>query len=66
MPEVEFGLDPRTGQLEMQVKGIAGPACDDVATLVRQLLGQPAVERQTEEHRLKPAVRPQVRPRGRP
>jgi hypothetical protein len=62
MPEVEFRIDPATGRLEMHIKGIAGPACDDVARLAREPLGRPALEQATEEYR----VRPQVRPRGRP
>ena len=32
MPEVEFRIDQATGRLELHVKGIAGPACDDVAS----------------------------------
>jgi hypothetical protein len=66
MPEVEFSLDPATGKLELCVKGVAGPACDDVAALAKELLGEPGEERQTAEYRLRPPVRPQVRPeRGR-
>ena len=33
MPEVEFTVEPVTRKLEMHVKGIAGPACEDVARL---------------------------------
>ena len=44
MPEIEFTLDPTTGQLELHVKGIAGPACDDVARLAKELLGEPGSE----------------------
>jgi hypothetical protein len=65
MSEVEFRIDQATGRLEMHVKGIAGPACDDVARLARELLGRPALEQATEEYRLRPQIRPRVRP-GRP
>jgi hypothetical protein len=64
MPEIEFTIDPETGQLELHVKGIAGPACDDVARLAKELLGEPGHERQTTEYHLRPRVRPQVRPKG--
>jgi hypothetical protein len=63
MPEIEFTIDPATGKLELHVKGIAGPACDDVAKLAEELLGKPAVERKTAEYHLRPRVRPQIRPR---
>ena len=62
MPEVEFRIDPATGRLEMHVKGIAGPACDDVAKLARELLGPAALERATREYHIRPQVRPRVRP----
>jgi hypothetical protein len=65
MREVEFVLDRQTGRLEVRIRGILGPACDDVARLARESLGIPVREEQTAEYRLRPAVRPQVRPRGR-
>ena len=63
MPEIEFTIDPTTGKLELHVKGIAGPACDDVARLARELLGKPGHEQNTPEYYLRPRVRPQVRPK---
>ncbi len=64
MPEIEFTLDPTTGKLELHVKGIAGPACEDVAKLAGELLGAPDRERNTPEYYLRPRVQPQVRPQG--
>ena len=46
--------------------GIAGPACDDVAKLAMELLGEPGHERNTGEYYLRPQVRPHIRPRGGP
>jgi hypothetical protein len=63
MPEVEFTIDPRTGQLELHVKGIAGPACDDVAKLARELLGEPHREEQTAEYHLRPRIQPRIQPK---
>jgi len=64
MPEIEFTIDPTTGELTMHVKGIAGPACDDMARLAKDLLGQPAHEWNTPEYHLRPQVRPQIRPKS--
>jgi len=64
MREVEFTIDPTTGRLEMHVKGIAGPACDDVARLAKELLGEPGREEKTGEYYLRPRVRPQIRGKG--
>jgi len=64
MPEIEFRIDPTTGKLELHVKGIAGPACDDVAKIARELLGEPGHEQKTSEYFARPHVQPQIRPRG--
>ena len=64
MPEIEFSLDPTTGKLELHVTGIAGPACDDVAKLAKELLGEPGQERPTAEYSLRPQVRLRIRPQG--
>jgi hypothetical protein len=62
MPEIDFTIDPATGKLEAHVRGVAGPACDDIAKLLRELVGTPAVEQKTGEFFLRPQVRPQLRP----
>ena len=64
MPEIEFRIDPTTGKLELHVKGIAGPACDDVAKLAQELLGEPGREQNTSEYYVRSRVQPRVRPRG--
>lgn len=64
MAEIAFTIDPETGELTIHVRGVAGPACDDVAKLAKELLGAPAREEETAEYRLRPQVRPQVRPGG--
>lgn len=61
MPEVEFTIDSETGKLELHVKGVAGPACEQVATLATELLGAPGREQNTPEYYLRPQVKPHVR-----
>ena len=63
MPEIEFTIDATTGELTMHVKGIAGPACEDVAKLAKELLSAPARERSTPEYFVRPRARGQTRPR---
>ncbi len=65
MPQIDFTIDPTTGKLELHVKGIAGPACEDVAKLARELLGAPARERNTADFFVRPQVRPRVQPQQR-
>ncbi len=64
MPEVEFTIDPESGELTLRVRGARGPACDDVAKLARELLGEPGREEKTSEYLLRPQVRGQIRPKG--
>ena len=64
MPEIEFTLDSATGELTLHVKGVVGPTCDDVAKLARELLGEPARERNTAEYYLRTQVRSQIRPKS--
>ncbi|MCC6175635.1 MAG: DUF2997 domain-containing protein [Chloroflexi bacterium] len=63
MPEIEFTIDVTTGDLTMHVKGIAGPACEDLARLARELLGEPALDQSTSEYYVRPRVQRQIRPR---
>jgi Protein of unknown function (DUF2997) len=57
MAEIEFTIDAATGELRMHIKGIAGPGCDDVAKLIRELAGDPGQEEVTAEYHLRPRVR---------
>ena len=65
MPEIEFEIDSSTGDLTMHVKGIAGPACEEVAKLARELLGAPASDQNTAEYFVRSHVNSQVRTRPR-
>ncbi|MGI8825591.1 MAG: DUF2997 domain-containing protein [Chloroflexota bacterium] len=63
MAEVDFTIDPATGELTMHVKGIAGTGCSEIAKMTSDLLGTPEHEWQTPEYYLRPQVRRQVQPR---
>ena len=62
MPEIEFTINETTGDLTVQVKGVAGPTCEDVAKLARELLGTPASEKNTPEYFVRPRIQRQIRP----
>ena len=59
MPELEFTIDTATGEFTTHIEGIAGPACDDLAKLVKELAGEPGREQRTSEYTLQPRLRPQ-------
>jgi hypothetical protein len=64
MPEIGFTIDEATGDLTMHVKGVAGPACEDVAKLAKELIGNPATDQNTAEYRVRAQVDRQIRPQS--
>ena len=50
MPEINFSIDPQTGEMEMKVEGVQGPQCADVAKIVTELTGAPQQEENTKEY----------------
>jgi len=63
MPEVNFTIHEQTGEMEMQIEGVQGTSCADVATLVKEFLGQPTREENTREFYAQTNVRPQIQNR---
>ena len=60
MPEVNFTINEQTGEMEMQIEGIQGTSCADVAKLVKELLGQPTREENTREFYARSNIKPQI------
>ncbi len=61
MPEIEFTIDTETGKCETEIKGIQGAACEKAARELKQLLGNPTVDKKTREFYAKPEVRQQIK-----
>jgi hypothetical protein len=54
---VEFTINIETGEFTMLVEGIVGPACEEVAKLVKDMAGEPGRDQATGEYQLRPRVR---------
>jgi len=61
MPEIEFKIDTETGECQTEIKGAAGAACEKTAQQLKQLLGDPTVDRKTKEYFAKPEIKRQVK-----
>lgn len=61
MPEIEFTIDTETGTCETEIKGIQGAACEKAAKELKQLLGNPTVDKKTKEFYAKPEVKQQIK-----
>ena len=57
MAEAEFTIDTLSGEFQLHVHGVAGPACEDIARLVKELAGAPRREEATAEYRVKSNIR---------
>lgn len=65
MPEIEFTINTKTGEMEMKVEGVQGPACADIAKIATELLGTPAREENTREFYARPQINARIQSRGR-
>ncbi|MBX7062882.1 MAG: DUF2997 domain-containing protein [Pyrinomonadaceae bacterium] len=54
MPEIEFTIDTETGKCETGINGIQGPACEEAAKRLKQLLGAPTVDQKTKDYFVRP------------
>jgi hypothetical protein len=54
MPEIEFTIDTETGNCETKINGIQGPACEQTASRLKQILGTPTTDRKTADYHIKP------------
>ncbi len=60
MREIEFTIDTDTGKCETNIKGIQGPACEQTARQLRQILGTPTIDEKTPEFNVKPVAKRRV------
>lgn len=61
MPEIEFKIDTETGECQTEIKGVQGAACEKTAQQLKQLMGDPTVDRKTKEYFAKPEIKRRVK-----
>jgi len=61
MPEVEFTINTETGEMEMEVEGVQGPSCADIAKIAKELLGEPEREENTPQFYARAQVKGQIK-----
>lgn len=60
MAEIEFTIDTETGKCDTRINGIQGPACEQTARQLKQVLGAPTTDQKTAEFHVKPQARRRV------
>jgi|JRYF01.1.fsa_nt_gb hypothetical protein len=64
MAEIEFTIDTETGKCDTEIKGVRGPACEQAARQLKQVLGTPATDRKTKEYYVKPQPKARIESNG--
>ena len=60
MAEIEFNIDTETGNCKTTINGVQGPACEQTARQLKQVLGTPTTDRKTAEYHVRPTTRLRV------
>ena len=60
MAEIEFTIDTETGKCDTRINGIQGPACEQTARQLKQILGPPTTDLKTAEFHAKPQAKRRV------
>ena len=47
MPEIEIEINAETGEMETEIKGIAGSTCEKTAEAIRKVFGKPTRDDKT-------------------
>lgn len=61
MPEIEFNINTETGECQTEIKGVQGAVCEKTAQQLKQLMGDPTVDRKTKEYFVQPEIKRQVK-----
>lgn len=61
MPEIEIAINTETGETDTAIKGIAGPACEKTAEVIKQAFGKPTRDEKTRDYYVQPQVRRQIK-----
>jgi hypothetical protein len=61
MPEIEIEINLDTGEMETEIKGIAGPSCEKTAEAIKKAFGNPSRDEKTREYHIQPQVKRQIK-----
>ena len=60
MAEIEFTIDTETGKCDTKINGVQGPACEQTARQLKQVLGTPTTDRKTPDYHVRPITKQRV------
>lgn len=60
MPEIEIEINLESGEMETEIKGINGPACEKTAEAIKKVFGNPTRDEKTREYNTKPQIKRQI------
>ena len=61
MPEIEIEINTETGEMETEIKGIAGHLCEKTAKAIKQVFGKPTLDVKTRDYHIQPQIKRQIK-----
>ncbi len=61
MPEIEIEINLESGEMESEIKGIAGPSCEKNAEAIKKVFGSPTRDEKTREYNIQPQIKRQIK-----
>ena len=61
MPEIEIEINAETGEMETEIKGIAGPSCEKTAEAIKRVFGKPSRDEKTRDYYAQTQVKRQIK-----
>jgi len=61
MPEIEIEINLESGEMETEIKGINGPACEKTAEAIKKVFGSPTRDEKTREYNIQPQIKRQIK-----
>jgi len=61
MPEIEIEINLESGEMETEIKGIVGSACEKTAEAIRKVFGKPTRDEKTSDYHIQPQVKRQIK-----
>lgn len=60
MPEIEFTINTETGKCDTEIKGVQGPACEQTARQLKQIIGAPSLDHKTKDYYVETQVKRRI------
>ncbi|CAN5649827.1 hypothetical protein BH18ACI1_BH18ACI1_22170 [soil metagenome] len=61
MPDIEIEINLESGEMETEIKGITGPACEKTAEAIKKVFDSPTRDEKNREYNIQPQIKRQIK-----